>query len=63
MSKLTEIQAQIAELQREADEIFKHDKQAAIANITSKMFAYHISIEELHRRGKKLNLPQVLQLQ
>ena len=52
MTKLKEIKAQIAELQREADEIFKLDKQAAIDDITSKMFAYNISIPELLKKSK-----------
>jgi DNA-binding protein H-NS len=52
MTKLTEIKAQIAELQREADETFKLDKQAVIADITSKMYAYNISIPELQKKGK-----------
>jgi DNA-binding protein H-NS len=51
MTKLKEIKSQIAELQREVDETFKRDKQAAIADITSKMFAYNISIPELQKRG------------
>jgi len=52
MSKLTEIKAKIAELQREADETFKLEKLAAIADITSKIFAYNISIDELQKRGR-----------
>ncbi|MEI8185240.1 MAG: H-NS histone family protein [Chlorobiaceae bacterium] len=55
MSKLSEIKAQIAQLQRDAEEIFKLEKQAAIADITSKLFAYNISIEEIaeKKRGFK----------
>ena len=52
MTKLKEIKAQIAELQKEADATFHRDKQAAIADITSKMFAYNISIPELLNKGK-----------
>ena len=52
MSKLTEIKAKIAELQREADETFKLEKLAAIADITSKIFAYNISIDEFQKRGR-----------
>jgi DNA-binding protein H-NS len=52
MTRLTEIKAQIAELQKEADEVFKNDKQGAIADIISKMFAYNISAEELLNKGK-----------
>lgn len=52
MTRLTEIKAQIAELQKEADEVFKNDKRGAIADIISKMFAYNISTEELQKREK-----------
>jgi len=52
MTRLTEIKAKIAELQKEADEVFKNDKQGAIADIISKMFAYNISAEELQKREK-----------
>jgi DNA-binding protein H-NS len=52
MSKLSEIKAQIAELQKEAEEVFKIEKQAAIADIKSKLFAYNISIEELQKKIK-----------
>ena len=52
MMRLKEIKAQIAELQREVDEVFKNDKQGAIADIISKMYAYNISIDELQKREK-----------
>ncbi|MEI7706714.1 MAG: H-NS histone family protein [Chlorobium sp.] len=52
MTKLIEIKAQIAELQREVDEVFKNDKQGAIADIISKMYAYNINISELEKREK-----------
>ena len=52
MTKLKEIKAQIAELQKEADATFYLDKQAAIADITSKLHAYNISITELLKKTK-----------
>ncbi len=52
MTKLKEIKVRIAELQQEADATFKRDKQAAIADIISKMHAYNISITELLKKGK-----------
>ena len=55
MTKLKEIKARIAELQQEADATFKRDKQAAIADITSKMHAYNISITELLKREKEVH--------
>ena len=52
MSTLTEIQAQIAELQKQAQEIISVERKAIIDDIKAKMTAYNITIEELERKGK-----------
>ncbi len=52
MSTLTEIQAQIAELQKQAQEIINVERKAVIEDIKAKMVAYNISMEELERKVK-----------
>jgi DNA-binding protein H-NS len=52
MSTLTEIQAQIAELQKQAQEIINVERRAVIDDIKAKLTAYSISLEELERKGK-----------
>jgi DNA-binding protein H-NS len=52
MSTLTELQAQIADLQKQAQEIISVERKAIIDDIKAKMVAYNISIEELERRSK-----------
>ncbi len=52
MSTLTEIQAQIADLQKQAQEIINIERKAVIEDIKSKLVAYNITVEELERKGK-----------
>jgi DNA-binding protein H-NS len=52
MSTLTEIQAQIAELQKQAQEIINVERKAVIDDIKAKLVAYNITVEELERKGK-----------
>ncbi len=52
MSTLTEIQAQIAELQKQAQEIINVERKAVIDDIKAKMVAYDITVEELERKGR-----------
>jgi DNA-binding protein H-NS len=50
--KLSELKAQIAQLQREEAEIIKNERIAIIKEIKDKLEAYNITIEELQRKGK-----------
>lgn len=52
MSTLTEIQAQIADLQKQAQEIINIERKAVLEDIKAKMAAYSITMEELERKGK-----------
>ncbi len=52
MSTLTELQAQIADLQKQAQDIINLERKAVIDDIKAKLVAYNISIEELERKGK-----------
>ncbi len=52
MSTLTEIQTQIAELQKQAQDIINLERKAVIDDIKAKLTAYNISLEELERKGK-----------
>lgn len=52
MSTLTEIQAQIADLQKQAQEIINIERKAILEDIKAKMSAYNITMEELERKGK-----------
>jgi DNA-binding protein H-NS len=52
MSTLTEIQAQIAELQKQAQDIINLERKAVLDDIKAKLVAYNISVEELERKGK-----------
>ncbi len=52
MSTLTEIQTQIAELQKKAQDIINLERKAVIDDIKAKMTAYNISLEELEKKGK-----------
>ncbi len=52
MSTLTEIQSQIAELQKQAQEIINVERRAVLDDIRVKMTTYNISVEELERKGK-----------
>jgi DNA-binding protein H-NS len=52
MSTLTEIQAQIAELQKQAQEIINVERKAVIDDIKAKLVAYNITVEELERKAK-----------
>ncbi|ACF43345.1 H-NS histone family protein [Pelodictyon phaeoclathratiforme] len=52
MSTLTEIQAQIADLQKQAQEIINIERKAILEDIKAKMAAYNITMEELERKGK-----------
>jgi len=52
MSTLTEIQAQIADLQKQAQEIINVERKAILEDIKAKMAAYNITMEELERKGK-----------
>ncbi|NMW21478.1 MAG: H-NS histone family protein [Chlorobiaceae bacterium] len=51
-TKLSEIKSQIAELQREADEIIKNERIAIIRDIREKIDIYDITVDELQRKGK-----------
>ena len=51
-TKLSEIKSQIAQLQREADEIIKNDRIAVIKEIKDKIENYDITVEELQRKAK-----------
>ena len=52
MSTLTELQAQIADLQKQAQDSINLERKAVIDDIKAKLVAYNISIEELERKGK-----------
>jgi DNA-binding protein H-NS len=52
MSTLTEIQAQIADLQKQAQDIINIERKAVVEDIKAKMTAYNITVEELERKGK-----------
>jgi len=45
---LSELKAQIAQLQQQADEIIKKERIAVIRDIQDKLNAYNITIDELH---------------
>ncbi|MEI6691291.1 MAG: H-NS histone family protein [Chlorobium sp.] len=51
-TKLSEIKSQIAELQKEADEIIKNERIAIIKEIKDKLDNFNITVEELQRKGK-----------
>ena len=51
-TKLTELNAQIALLQKEAEELVKSERNAVIREIKDKLGAYHITVEELQRKVK-----------
>ncbi len=52
MSNLAEIKAQIANLQREADDIIRKERIAVIQEIKEKLENFNISLEELGRKIK-----------
>jgi len=52
MSKVAELNAKIAQLEKERDEIVSIERNAVIADIKSKMVAYNITVDELERKGK-----------
>lgn len=52
MSHLAEIKAQIANLQREADDIIRKERIAVIQEIKEKLENFNISLEELGRKIK-----------
>ncbi len=58
MSTLTEIQTQIAELQKQAQEIINVERRAVIDDIKVKMTTYNISAEELEKKGKAVKAGQ-----
>ncbi len=58
MSTLTQIQTQIAELQKQAQEIINVERRAVIDDIKVKMITYNISSEELERKGKAVKAGQ-----
>jgi len=51
-SKLSELKAKIAQLQKEEAEIIKNERIAIIKEIKDKLDAYNITIDELQRKAK-----------
>lgn len=50
MTELSEIQAQIAALQKQEQEIINTERKSVIDDIKTKMVAYSITTEELERK-------------
>lgn len=51
-AKLSELNAQIAQLQKEEAEIIKGERNAVIKDIKDKLNTYNITVEELQRKPK-----------
>jgi len=51
-TQLSELKAQIAQLQQEADEIIRNERIDVIKDIHDKMNTYNITVDELHRITK-----------
>ena len=51
-SKLSELKAKIAQLQKEEAEIIKNERIAVIKEIKDKLDSYNITIDELQRKAK-----------
>jgi DNA-binding protein H-NS len=51
-NKLSELKAQIAQLQKEESEIIKADRNAVIKDIQEKLNNYDIKIEELQKKTR-----------
>ena len=60
MLRLSQIKAQISELQQEAEKIINNDRQAAIKDIKDKLIAYNISMEELKEYKRKVKLTSAI---
>ncbi|EAT59873.1 H-NS histone family protein [Chlorobium ferrooxidans] len=52
MSKVAELNAKIAQLEKERNEIINAERKSVIDDIRAKLVTYNISLDELGRKGK-----------
>lgn len=58
MQSVAEIKAQIAELQKQADDIIGNERKAVIRDIKQKMADYNISLDDLQSRAISAKSPK-----